>query len=361
MHRFKHIYYALFAVIALITCTACKGQTKQGAAVNTTQPPAFTIGDTVAQPGQNIDCILQDKHGRYWLGSNGNGAYCYDGTTLLHLTQKHGLCSNYVLKIQEDNKGNIWFSTREGHCCLSGNVFTNYSDIIPHIPYGKWQYKAGGIFLGHSNGMCFYDGATFTNFTIQPDTYRTEPGNMNRPYGVYSTLAAKDGKVWFGTQEKGACYYNGSTYTYLTEKDLAGPAVRALYEDKNGTIWMGNNGGGLYRYDGQTLRNITEEQGLQNLEFLRNFKPIDKPGSLARPWAINEDKEGNLWVGTIDAGVWKFDGTRWTNYTTQHGLTGNAVWVIYKDHAGELWFVTNGDAICKFNGSGFSRFKFGKG
>lgn len=88
-------------------------------------------------------------------------------------------------------------------------------------------------------------------------------------------------------------------------------------------------------------------------------QPLDKPGSLARVWTLNDDSLGNLWVGTIDAGVWKYDGTKLTNYNTAHGLSGNAVWTIYKDKKGELWFVINGEDLFKFNGTTFTKFEFG--
>ena len=126
-------------------------------------------------------------------------------------------------------------------------------------------------------------------------------------------------------------------------------------------LWFGNNGGGLFRYDGNSLANITEEKGLGNPEFLRGGKFADKLGTLARVWAINEDNEGNLWIGTIDSGLWLYDGTRLTNFTTQNGLTGNAIWAIYKDKKGELWFVTNGNTVCKITGKSFTTVTFGRG
>lgn len=184
---------------------------------------------------------------------------------------------------------------------------------------------------------------------------------MNRPYGIYSTLIDEGGQVWFGTQSQGVCQYNGKTYSYLTEKDLAGPAVRAIYQDQSGHLWFGNNGGGLYRYDGKNLRNITAEYGLGNPDFLKgNF--TGKPGTLARVWAINEDREGHLWIGTVDAGVWRYDGKQLTNFTTKDGLASNSISTIFKDAQGELWFITSGNStggsIYKFNGKIFKEITF---
>ncbi|MFM7838959.1 MAG: two-component regulator propeller domain-containing protein, partial [Chitinophagaceae bacterium] len=224
-------------------------------------------------------------------------------------------------------------------------------------PYGKLPALRDGLFFGHHKGICYSDGQTFINFTIQPDDYRPLPYNWNRPYSLYSALIDQAGILWFGTQSQGVCRYDGKTLTYLVEKDLAGPAVRTLFQDKKGILWFGNNGGGLYRYDGKTLSNITEEKGLGNPEFLKG-QLNNKPGSLARVFSIHEDRTGNLWIGTVDAGVWRYDGTTLVNYTTKDGLPGNSIWKIYKDKAGELWFLVNGQGVCTFNGKSFTTHLF---
>jgi ligand-binding sensor domain-containing protein len=79
---------------------------------------------------------------------------------------------------------------------------------------------------------------------------------------------------------------------------------------------------------------------------------------LGRVYCINEDNDGNIWIGTVDTGVWKYDGNVLTNYTTKDGLTSNAVNTIYKDKKGALWFGTDSNGICKFNGMKFTELIF---
>ena len=346
----------------LTVFTSCNAQTQTSPQNKTQQtiasPLAVGLGYKVSDIGKNIDFIFQDKNDQYWFASNGDGVYRYDGKVITHFTDKDGLCSNFVLKIMEAVNGNLWFTTRDGICSFNGKVFTNYTNVISNAPYGKLTYTKGGLFFNHLNGVCFYNGKTFTNFTIHPSSYKPPTHTMYRPYEVYCTLVDKAGKVWFGTQEKGVCVYDGNTFSFIDGKDLNGPAVRSIFEDKSGTMWFGNNGGGFYRYDGITLRNITEEKNLSNYEFLKQKKPVDKQGSLSRDLAINADDEGNIWIGTVDAGVWKYDGNHLTNYTTKDGLSSNSVYVIYKDMKGKLWFVSNGEAILHFDGQKFSRVTF---
>ncbi|MGL5890653.1 MAG: ligand-binding sensor domain-containing protein [Bacteroidia bacterium] len=355
----KYTLNAISLFCILTGLSFCNGQEQHPTENKPPQLSVFSLGETVTNLGKDIGCIFQDRNNNYWFASNGQGVYRYDGKTLTNITDKNGLCSNFVTRIEEDINGNLWFSTRDGICRLSGTHFTNYTDTIKNAPIGKLKYTAGGLFFGNLNNICFYDGRSFTNFIIHPDHYSPPMNTMYRSYSFYSTLADKAGNVWFGTQDKGVCRYDGQSFFWLNEKDLAGPAVRCMFQDKAGNLWFGNNGAGLFRYDGKNLANITEENKLSNYEFLRG-QPLDKPGSLARVWALNDDSLGNLWIGTIDAGVWKYDGTQLTNYTTEHGLSGNSIWVIYKDKKGELWFVANGEDIFKFNGKMFTKFEFGK-
>lgn len=348
--------YTLFSMSILIglgrVFTACNEQNQKTVQGTSAPEVILSIGDTVSELGKDIDCIFQDKDSIFWFASNGEGVYRYDGKTILHIAEKDNLCSPFVWAIQQDVKGNIWFTTRDGVCRFDGKQIKNYSDSITKAPYGTLNYKPGGLFFNHLNGVCFYDGTSFTNFVIHPPTYIPELSNLYRPYGVYCTLADSSGRVWFGTQEKGVYVYDGKIGSFIDGKDLAGPAVRSIFQDKGGILWFGNNGGGLYRYDGKSLRNITEERGLGNFEFLRERKLVDKKGTLARVFAINEDSHG-LWIGTVDSGVWKYDGKNLKNYTMDDGLSGNSVPLIYKDRQGVLWFVSNGDSMYHFDGQTF--------
>jgi hypothetical protein len=64
-----------------------------------------------------------------------------------------------------------------------------------------------------------------------------------------------------------------------------------------------------------------------------------------------EDREGNIWIGTDRWGVQKYDGYRWTTYTTKDGLGGGAVGAIIQDREGVMWFGTDGGGVSRFDPS----------
>lgn len=359
-HRTSTLFKMLLQITLLCSLfpfgSSCTGQQAR----HTLPPAAHTFalpaGDTVSSLGNNICSILHDRNNHFWYADNGDGVYHYNGHTLLHFTTQHGLLSNYVLSVEQHSNGRIFFITRDGVCTLNADTFADCTPQINNAPFGPLRYTPGGLFFSRPEGMCFYNGDSFSAFTIAPASAGPELPDFSRPYSVYSTLADKEGNVWFGTQEKGVCRFSGNTFTYFTENGLDKAAVRTLFQDRAGTIWAGNNGAGLFRFNGKTFDNITEAHHLGNPEFLAKLTP--REGTLGRPWTLQQDTAGLLWIGTIDAGVWTFDGTQLSNYTTRHGLAGNSIWKIYKDNTGALWFIANGKALCRFNGQRFSTFQF---
>ena len=332
--------------------------------------------------------MSQDKNDIYWFGTERSGVFRYDArlngpTGLIQFTLKDGLCSNQIRTIQEDKSGNIWFCTGLGISRFDGKTFTTFPDkkIMPlDSGSGKvWETPPDDLWFETEAGVYCYNGKSFTFLRLPETNFVSEyakGSNVLSPYTIYCSLKDKKGNLWFGTQILGVCHYDanpdnksgqGKAFTWVTGKGLNGPAIRALFEDKNGIMWFGNNGSGLFRYDasgndkagqGAALTNITAEKGLGNATFLKTGKVTDSPGTLARVWTINEDDNGNIWVGTIDAGVWRYDGQTLTNYTRNDGLPSNVIYTIYKDKKGELLFGSGGAGVYRFNGKSFARFVF---
>lgn len=166
-----------------------------------------------------INSIYQDKSGIIWFGSNGNGVYRYDGTNLTNLSEKDGLCNNFVQCIREDRNGVLWFGSRFG-------------------------------------GLSLYDGKSFTNYSIN---------NGLAHNFIWIFLEDRKGKMWIGSAGGSLFEYDGHTFTNYTQRDgLNSRHVQSLLEDKNGQIWVGTSGG-VYRLKGKTLYNFTKENAGQKL------------------------------------------------------------------------------------------------
>lgn len=70
---------------------------------------------------------------------------------------------------------------------------------------------------------------------------------------------------------------------------------------------------------------------------------------------IVQDREGNIWLAT-DRGAQRYDGYRWTTYTTEDGLVHNKVRAIVQTRDGAMWFGTYGGGISRFDGKAWTTY-----
>lgn len=326
----------------LSSFASCNAQPQKGPANKTQQ--AAVIGDTVFKVGKNIRSVFQDRSNNLWFASDGDGLFTYDGKTIRQLTDKQGLCGNFVRLIQQDKNGTLFISTANAVCVFNGKQF---STLQPANSNFNTTNLTDIVLLSGD----YYQDRSLNKFQL-PQTSRLTKSYSNNPYAVYCSFKDSKGCVWFGTESRGVCRYDGKTFTWLDREDL-GLAVRCIFEDKSGNIWIGNNGNGLFRYDGKMLINVTKQHHLDNPGFQSTLK--GKEGTLARVWAIAEDKKRNLWIGTIDAGLWKYDGNSLTNYTIKDGLISNSISSLFCDNSGMLWIGTD-NGITQYDGTSFAGF-----
>lgn len=64
-------------------------------------------------------------------------------------------------------------------------------------------------------------------------------------------------------------------------------------------------------------------------------------------YSMCQDRDGFMWFAT-ETGVSRFDGSRFTNFTTGDGLPGNAIIQVYCDAAGRVWLIPFKHAICYY-------------
>ena len=73
------------------------------------------------------------------------------------------------------------------------------------------------------------------------------------------------------------------------------------------------------------------------------------------------DNLGNLWFGTQGGGASRYDGKSFTTFTTTQGLVDNSVTYLFTDRAGNVWFGTQGGGASKYDGHSLTNFNTASG
>lgn len=309
-----------------------------------------------------IRSIFQDKMGNYWFGSNKEGIAVYDGTNFKYFTVNEGLPDNQIRSVQEDKNGNIWITTAKGVCSYDGVKITNHTEIEFVDLYGEWTKKENDLWFngGNKEGVYQYDGQKLIYLAF-PNPKVINPHNV---YFVTGISKGKNNMVWIGTYA-GVFGYNGKEYIIINDETLGLKRetgelhIRSILEDSKGRLWIGNNGIGVLLKENDTIVNFSENKNLIHPTSLQRetSRRGDKslPGTLEHVFVIAEDGKGNIWFGDRDAGVWKYDGKKMTNFTKKDGLTNDFARSIFEDKNGELWFGMTDGNVFKFNGKAFEK------
>jgi ligand-binding sensor domain-containing protein len=360
--RRQRTVIALFLIAGLSACAT--GQDKIPPPKSAPNATAAK-GETVSELDKAIWYVFQAKNNDYWFGSNDRGVYRLSGKTLVNFTVKDGLCSNQIRGIQEDNTGNIYFTTYAGISKFDGKAFTTLSVSASSAPT-DWKLQPEDLwFVGPPDaGVVYrYDGKSlhrleFPKIKAGDDHVakypRSEyPNAKFSPYDVYSIFKDSKGNLWFGTAILGVCRYDGKSFAWISENELRNGSfgTRSIIEDKDGRFWFCNT---LHRYE-VDLSNSAEPK-FRTVEGIRDAKD---PNRLPFGGVMSStvDSTGALWMATYGQGVWRCDTQSITHYPVKDGDKAITLFTIHKDNQGVLWLGTHCGGAYKFNGKTFEKFR----
>jgi ligand-binding sensor domain-containing protein/serine phosphatase RsbU (regulator of sigma subunit) len=335
------------------------------AATKDVNPSNFSFYKTLQGLKHNtVRCMLEDKSGNLWFGTQGGGVCRYDGKSFTNYTEKEGLSKNIVFSILEDKNGNLWFGTQGGGVCrYDGKFFTSFTEkegLSNNVVVSILEDRNGNLWFGtYGGGVCRYDGQSFTNYSVKE-------GLSNN--GVLSIVEDKTGNLWFGTDGGGVSCFNGKSFINFSENEgLLNNVVFSIYEDKSGNLWFGTDGG-VCCYDGNYIDDIInrtkfyqhtqQELKKEKKELVKSFTNYTEKEGLPINVVVTVlgDKNGNLWFGTQGGGICRYDGISFTNFTEKEGLSNNIIYNILQDKSGNLWFGTNGGGVCRYDGNLFTNY-----
>lgn len=193
-------------------------------------------------------------------------------------------------------------------------------------PTSPWQQTRQGLlcFLA----LCLLCLPSYHDLAAQTPIVRTLPlPQAMAGQSVQCLLQDKQGNLWIGTKS-GLLMHNGAETRTITEADgLLEKDVTALFEDSSATLWIGHRSGKV------TLHTAGAYQAFN--------PPEGTPGKPITTFA--QDGAGNIWLGTLDEGVYYYDGKRMHNLNMDdNNLADNNIYAIAVEAGGAVWLGSDG-------------------
>jgi ligand-binding sensor domain-containing protein/serine phosphatase RsbU (regulator of sigma subunit) len=324
----------------------------------------------------NVNYIFLDSRGYLWFATQG-GISRFDGRSFRNFTSRDGLPGNNVNSICEDHNGNIWFSCfGSGVAMYNGYKFTvlGRKEGLKNLDINAVFCDSGNrIWMASYGGLMEYDGKHVAFY----DKELGLPGNE-----FFSIAEDSLHTMWFGSKHKGLVRYDRKTFRTYTKKDgLSDDNIYSLRCDQKGTLWIGTVAGGVCKIKNNTISQVNipvinkslvycihedqrnnmwfaTERGLIKLDGLGKYSLFTQKNGLSTDdlYALGEDYEGNIWVGS-GLGACLFKNEAFVTYTEKEGLLNSKVNALEENASGEFLVGTDGAGIQLLDAKGMSPLK----
>lgn len=242
------------------------------------QPPA---GQHL--PDRNINALLVTRDGTLWIGTFA-GLVTWSGGKFTSRPEQE-LAKGFVASLFEDNEGTVWvglLGRRTGGLCA--------------IRKGGTQCYGADNAFGRAVWALYEDPSRAVWAAAESGLWRMKPGPPKR---------------------------------YATDTELVG-----LTKTDDGRLLIALHGAGLLQLADDKLESYPVP-GANNSKALFKGRDVDANRVL-------RDRDGGLWIGTIERGLIHVHAGRTDVFTKSDGLSGDVVLSILEDREGTVWVTTTG-------------------
>lgn len=270
-------------------------------------------------------------------------------------TSRDGLAHNSINAITQTQDGYLWFATWEGIARFNGKEFKNFTRGVES---GLIDSGVRALYVD-SDGSLFAGGARGGIIKRKPHDWQALAPIQNL---INAILHSPDGGLWLGLQGVGLVFRTHDNAENQTI--LPAATIYNLVNAKNGDV-LASTSKGLYRISTEQHHNITQIPGLENIPIYSSVE--DSQGRIiigsengvwlyengllsrfhkqlnnVRVASLLIDKQGGIWFGSFNQGLFHFSNNKLSSLTEADGLPHNHVLAIFQDNENSIWIGTNG-------------------
>ena len=285
---------------------------------------AWRIGEEFAQA--RITSFAQGSDGYLWLGTEA-GVLRFDGARTLRWTPPRGarLPHNHVRVLFAARDGLLWIGTLTGLASWDGRKLLTYPPFDGRVINALHEDREGTLWVGATPLSGDAGGQLCA---IRNGTVECRDGDGKLGIGIGSLYEQSNGVLWAAGGDRVWRWKPGPQKAYPVPDRI--PSLQALGETESGAMIVGTLNG---------IRQIAEDR----------VEPHSLPGigQKLRATAVLHDRDGALWIGARDAGLIHIHGGRADSFASAQGLSGDHVTRFFEDREGNIWVATV-DGIDRF-------------
>lgn len=258
----------------------------------------------------------------------------YDRFNLLvDVTKKLNIKHFDLYSLLMDHSGDYWIALSSGLYKYHSGKLSLIEEIVNERFSISW-FDRQHLIIARSEGLWLMDTQLLKSKCL------CETTNI-KGFSVSSFFLDKNQNIlWMGTISDGLfCYsFSSGTLSHPLQSTLPSQPILAIEENSDSTLLIGIDGQGIWELNrrGDQVLNVYKESA-------------DDPHSLRGNgvYAIYNDHDKRVWIGTISGGVSFFDQasalvSQIVHHTNNsNSLVNNDVNGILEDRHGKIWFATN--------------------
>ena len=215
--------------------------------------------------------------------------------------------------------------------------YTTDNELSSSLINAIYQDKRNYIWIATEDGLNKFDGVKFSIYKNNPD----DPTSIKNNY-VRDLFEDSSGRFWIGCIN-GALLYNRTTDSFreiqLFQGDsLVFPHITSIIESRDKEIWMSTSGSGIIRIkENDTIycKDVSLSERLSSLHLTSVF----------------QDSKGIFWIASESQGLNRYDPTtdKVTIFKAPHSIKSDQISAICEDRNGDIYVGTMTNGLYKFN------------
>lgn len=269
-------------------------------------------------PNNIVTGLAQTPDGFLWIATPGSLAR-FDGTQFESLTPSQivpGYHQN-ARALLTAHDGSLWMAMAHGPVLhiKTNNVTEIFTNNLPDLVIRRMVEDGdGGIWLIFSAGQWRrIHGGKVQSFSAADGL----PNNF-----IGSIACDRDGAAWFTKGGYIGQFRNGRFHSLK-------------YTEKSQIQLTGARDGGVWGCSGSELFKFKKGGDVQEMGSFRTARPDSTPAQ------ILEDRDGGVWIGTSDSGLFHYTGSGFEHVQTSHPQ----IICLLQDKEGNIWAGTGGGGL----------------